>query len=197
VTVIARLRTVDGGSVSTPAWTQSADHVDALVLDRVAPPVLDIGCGPGRHVVALAARGVLTLGIDVTPAALALARANGAPVLERSIFARVPGARRWRTALLLDGNIGIGGDPAALLARTGELLIPGAGRVLVETAAPETRAVARTVRLEVGAGLGPWFELSVVGLDALPDVARRAGFVVDVSWNVGDRWFASLSRAQA
>jgi SAM-dependent methyltransferase len=196
VSVTARIRTAEGGCVSVPAWTHAADLVDTRVLERVAPPVLDIGCGPGRHVLALAARGVLALGIDVTPAAIDLARAHGAPVLERSVFARIPGARRWRTALLLDGNVGIGGDPAALLARTSELLLPSAGRVLVETAAPETRAMARTVRLEIGPTVGPWFELSILGLDALPDVARRTGFVLDESWNYGDRWFASLSRAK-
>ena len=37
--------------------------------------------------------------------------ARGVNVLERSVFAGVPGQGRWRSVLLLDGNIGIGGDP--------------------------------------------------------------------------------------
>ncbi len=53
----------------------------------------------------------------------------------RSVFDRVPGAGRWRTALLLDGNIGIGGDPAALLRRVAELLRRD-GTVLCECDAP-------------------------------------------------------------
>src|SRR5205823_333854 len=82
---------------------------------RAVGPVLDVGCGPGRHVLALARRGVLAVGVDVTPAAVRYARARGAPVFRGSVFAAVPGVGHWRTALLLDGNIGIGGRPVVLL----------------------------------------------------------------------------------
>jgi SAM-dependent methyltransferase len=194
MSAFARLRAIDGAAVDASRWVSHADRIDERVLGRVVAPVLDIGCGPGRHVLALAARGVLTLGIDVSPAAIAVARTRGAPVLERSIFARVPGAGRWRSALLLDGNIGIGGDPAVLLARIGELLVPDAGRVLVEAAPPETRAQRRTVRLELGAHAGPWFELAAIGIDAVPACARAAGFAVADAWRDGDRWFACLTR---
>jgi SAM-dependent methyltransferase len=76
-------------------------------------PVLDIGCGPGRHVHALARRGVLALGVDVSAGALALARARGAAVFEASIFAEVPHPGQWASALLLDGNA----DQAGLSVR--------------------------------------------------------------------------------
>ena len=36
------------------------------VLDHVIGPALDIGCGPGRHLVALAERRVFALGIDIS-----------------------------------------------------------------------------------------------------------------------------------
>ena len=44
---------------------------------RLAPGqrVLDVGCGPGRHVLELTRRGVLALGIDASPEFLALAKA--------------------------------------------------------------------------------------------------------------------------
>ena len=51
--------------------------------------------------------------------------------------ARCPTPGRWRSALLLDGNIGIGGRPARLLARIASLLAPG-GAILVELAGPDT-----------------------------------------------------------
>ncbi len=137
----ARLQVLDGHATDARTWTEAADRIDARILARVVAPVLDVGCGPGRHVAELAASGLVALGIDVSPAALGLARARGACVLERSVFDRVPCAGRWRTALLLDGNIGIGGDPASLLLRIGELLAHRGSRVLVETAPPETRAV--------------------------------------------------------
>ena len=56
----------------------------------------------------------------------------------RDVFGPLPGEGRWDTALLADGNIGIGGDPVALLARVRELLAPE-GRVVVDLAAPGRR----------------------------------------------------------
>ena len=69
---------------------------------------------------------MIALGLDAAAAASEIALARGAPVLQRSIFASVPGAGRWCSALLQDGNIGIGGDPEALLARIRALLRSGA-----------------------------------------------------------------------
>src|SRR5204863_7462240 len=86
-------------------------------LAAMAAPVLDVGCGPGRLVVGLARRGAVALGVDPAPAAVALARGRGAAVLQRSVFDPLPGHGRWRTIVLADGNIGIGGDPVRLLRR--------------------------------------------------------------------------------
>src|SRR4051812_13782284 len=127
------------------AWLGAAGAVDERVLDCARGPVLDVGCGPGRHVHALARRGVLAVGIDISPVAAALARRRGATVLETSIFDRIPGAGSWRTALLLDGNIGIGGHPDALLARLASLVARG-GTVLVELDPPGSGVLRSRVR---------------------------------------------------
>ncbi|MDP9442781.1 MAG: hypothetical protein M3P34_11540, partial [Actinomycetota bacterium] len=63
-----------------------------------------------------------------------------------SVFGALPGEGRWATALLIDGNIGIGGDPVALLRRVAELLRP-AGVVLVELDAPGAPTEVVTVRM--------------------------------------------------
>ena len=123
-------------------WLGRAGAVDERVLDRARGPVLDVGCGPGRHVHALARRGVLGVGVDVSPVAVALARRGGATVLEASIFDRLPGTGSWNSALLLDGNIGIGGSPDALLRRLVGLLARG-GAVLVELDPPGVGVVVR------------------------------------------------------
>lgn len=110
-----------------------ADPADRALLEHCTGPTLDIGCGPGRLAAELAGRGVPALGVDVTPVALLLARASGATVLGRSVFDRLPAEGRWPHALLIDGNIGISGDPRALLERVKELLLPTGATLTVET----------------------------------------------------------------
>ncbi len=134
----------------------------------------------------------MTLGIDVSPPALALARRGGAPVLERSIFERVPGTGRWGTALLLDGNLGIGGCPATLLRRVHELLRAD-GRILVEVCHPGCGTAVERVRLEADGIGGPWFAWAHVGADALGAVAQSAGLEVVRQWSDDDRWFGWLA----
>jgi SAM-dependent methyltransferase len=51
--------------------------VDALGL-RAGQHVLDVGCGPGRHALELARRGITVLGIDASEDFVALARAAAA-----------------------------------------------------------------------------------------------------------------------
>lgn len=191
MSVDAHLALASGERRDARAWVGEADEVDRRVLDRILGPVLDIGCGPGRHVVELARRGIVVLGIDVGASVLSIARRRGAITLERSVFDRVPGAGRWRTALLLDGNVGIGGDPGALLARTRRLLAPG-GTAIVEASAPGAGAPTRAARLVVAGRSGPWFTLATLAADEIAPVASAGGFRVGEEWHDGGRWFAQL-----
>src|SRR5262249_54206860 len=152
-----------------------------MVLARAVPPVLDVGCGPGRHVLALAERGVIALGIAITPAAIDLARRRGASVLARSVFDRVPGAGQWASVLLLDGNVGIGADPAALLERVGALLEPR-GVVLVEVERSGTAPREEVVQLDIGGIGGPWVPWTAVGVDELGAPAAAPGPLVEARW---------------
>jgi SAM-dependent methyltransferase len=162
------------------------------LLDGLPSPVLDVGCGPGRHVVALASMGVVALGVDPAPSAAALARLRGAPVLQRSIFDLAVGEGRWGGALLFDGTIGIGGDPDRLLRRIRTLLRPG-GRAVLEAGAPGSSASVMA-RLETGGLRSPWFPWSRVGADAVERLAAAAGFRVCLVHEARGRWFA---RAEA
>lgn len=172
-------------------WSGPATAEDELILDRAVGPILDIGCGPGRHVLALARRGETVLGLDVTPAAVHLARTRGANVVEGCIFGPVPATGTWATALLLDGNIGIDGHPARLLARVGAVLRPG-GRILVELSPPGTRCPATRVRLEYGTARGPWFAWSTVQASAIGDIANRAGLTLIDCAPIGGRVLARI-----
>jgi SAM-dependent methyltransferase len=172
-------------------WLRDASGADERLVARAAGPVLDVGCGPGRHVHALSLRGVIAVGVDVSPAALHLARARGATVLEASIFHRIPGAGEWRTALLVDGNIGIGGAPAALLRRITSLLSPG-GTILVEVDPPGVGLEIVRMRLEDERRKSHWFDWARVGAEAIAAPAREAGLRVKHSWEDEGRWFAAL-----
>jgi SAM-dependent methyltransferase len=154
--------------------------------------VLDVGCGPGRHLHVLARRGVFGLGVDLSSVAVGLARERGAHAIVGSIFNELPGAGRWRTALLLDGNIGIGGEPVRLLARVGALLA-GGGELLVELDPPGSRTGTVAARLETRDSASAWFAWARVAAGDIEPIACAAGFNVRTSWRRGERWFASLS----
>lgn len=190
------LRLRSGGHRPLPVheWTADASPLEQGLLARIDGPVLDLGCGPGRLVAALAERGITALGVDSSPSAIGLARQRGAAVLERSVFDRLPGIGRWRTTILLDGNIGIGGDAARLLGRCGELLAPG-GSALVEVDPPGHPTEVVEVRLEMGDHHGEWFPWALVGMDGLATVADAEGHRVAETWTESGRWFARIEPA--
>ncbi|HEY1330739.1 MAG TPA: class I SAM-dependent methyltransferase [Actinomycetota bacterium] len=175
-------------------WMGSPTSVEELLLERVIPPALDVGCGPGRLTLSLAQRGVPALGIDAAPTAVVIASGRGAPALRRSIFERLPGEGRWGTVILVDGNVGIGGDPPTLLARLARLLRPG-GRALIEAEPPGAPTDRIRVRIETRSDSGPFFPWARVSIDDLPRLAVQAGFSVRETISSPDRrWFAVLER---
>lgn len=189
------LELANGERIELPVerWTEPSEGDDVL-LDACAGPTIDLGCGPGRLTAALAGRGVVALGVDTSRTAVGLTRRRGASALQRNLFDRLPGEGRWRHALLADGNIGIGGDPAALLRRTARLIAPG-GDVLVELEPPGRGLRHERVRLRPGHADVAWFTWAWVGVDAIAEVAARAGLRVDWTTRRGHRWFARLERS--
>ena len=181
----------------TPLQVDDWLHIragDCSLVERCSGPTLDVGSGPGRLTVALAERGIPVLGIDVTPYAVRISRAAGVLTLLRDVFGRVPGTGRWATVLLADGNIGIGGDPVALLRRVTELLTP-TGQALVEVQPPGSALRAEQVRLRHGAQASSWFPWAYVGVDQIAEIAGNADLAAAETWSIADRWFAVLRRA--
>jgi SAM-dependent methyltransferase len=176
-------------------WSSDADDVDRSLLGQARGPVLDIGCGPGRMVRAAGELGLVALGLDVSPEVVALARRRGLAAALGSVFDRVPAEGLWRTALLIDGNVGIGGDVAALLARCREILAPS-GALVVELHPDDDRDHSYSATLTDGDGSRsaafPWAE---VGLDRLRVLAQASGFTVDRAFMAGGRRFARLARS--
>ncbi len=175
------------------SW-QTLSPADQLVVSRCSGPVIDVGCGPGRFVEALAARGIPALGIDVSGASVSQTRGRGGSALLRDVFRTLPGEGRWRTLLLADGNIGIGGDPRALLARCAELLSRD-GAVVVEVdpdgALDERTAVTLHGPLGRTSTPVPWAR---VGSVALTRYAGATGLLAREDWEAAGRSFVVLRR---
>lgn len=174
-----------------PRWSGPADAVDLVVVARCEPPVIDLGCGPGRMVQALSESGRPALGVDMSSVAVEMSMTRGGLALRRQIEEPLPAEGRWGTALLMDTNIGLGGDVAALLARCVDLVIPG-GLIICEVdrvpERHEVHSVVLQIRDVVSAPL-PWAR---IGAAALMQVATSLDLLLVEEWSSGDRAFVAL-----
>ena len=172
-------------------WLGHAPPEEIQLLERAEPAVLDVGCGPGRHLAGLTRLGVPALGLDIAPGAVALARARGCRVLRQSVFAPIPDSGDWGSALLLDGNLGIDGDPVKLLRRVSSVLRPG-GSVLAEFEPPKATSRELRLRIETGDEISEWFPWALVSIDDLHRISSAACLDIADVWSAGGRWFAQL-----
>lgn len=183
-----RLRRLDA------AWYVDLRPGDEGVLARCTDPTLDLGCGPGRLAAALAASGGRTLGVDISRPAVRLARRRGAPATHGCVFDPLPDEGGWRCALLIDGNIGIGGDPTRLLRRCREL-VDRTGAVLVEVDPPGVASWRGEVAIRDGGRTSDPFPWAFVNAGTLAGHARDAGLAVLDTWTEAGRCFTHLTRA--
>jgi 2-polyprenyl-3-methyl-5-hydroxy-6-metoxy-1,4-benzoquinol methylase len=203
------------GTTRVQAFTTGTEQevdflVDALAL---APGmrILDAGCGPGRHALALAARGFDVLGVDLSPDFVQLAR-HAAHVLEvtHRVSFEIADLRSLEFAgefdaviCLCQGGVGLLGgsdDEAVVLERFRAALRPG-GRVAVSAfnayfalrhlEAGDTFDAARGVNHEVATlqnahGDRREFDLWTTCFTPreLTLMAGRAGLVVDALYGV-------------
>jgi SAM-dependent methyltransferase len=107
------------------SFTKGTEQEVAFLVDSLnlqpGMRVLDVGCGPGRHAHALAARGITVHGVDISPRFIELA-AEGAPASSNATF-EVADARALAfdhefdvVMSLCQGGFGLVGedDPAVL-----------------------------------------------------------------------------------
>ena len=183
--------------LALPVWCAPADAVDRLVLEKLLTSVpaggtvLDVGCGPGRHASYLARSGMSVLGVDVCAAAVTRARTGRVAALQTDVFQPLPAEGRWDAALLLDGNIGLCGDPYALLSVLRGVLAPG-GRLLIEVD-PENITDRRWLQLCSESRHSAPFRWARLGRTGLRQAAHELGFPVLAEWRLGGRQFGLLA----
>lgn len=191
----ARARAATPVTMDVSRWNADADAADLSLLASVRGPVLDIGSGPGRMVRAARDLGLEALGIDVSRAAIRLARELGGSFARASVFGAVPRSGWWQTALLVDGNVGIGGDVRVLLQRCEELLNP-TGEILVEVdGRPDHEAHYLGEVVDARGRRSATFPWAEIGRDRLVELLPALDLVLAEHWTVGDRSFCRLARA--
>lgn len=177
-------------------WNADADLADLTLLRAATGPLLDIGCGPGRMVRAARQVGLEVLGVDVSATAVAIAREAGLPVIQGSIFDRVPREGHWQTVLLVDGNVGIGGDVRALLRRCMQLVADG-GDIVIELHDDRDMHDSYTAHL-VGTdgGLSEIFPWAQIGINPMVDLSIELGLCFRQAWESSGRTFCRLATAK-
>lgn len=175
-------------------WNADADDADLTLLLSVTGPLLDIGCGPGRMVRAAEALGILAVGIDVSAAAIDVASGLGGVFYQGTVFDPVPGEGDWQTALLVDGNVGIGGSIAGLLHRCRQLLAPE-GEIVVELDPDPDHEDHYLGQVVDAAGRAsatfPWAE---IGLNRIVRLLPQLQLELVQSWDIDGRSFCRLAK---
>ena len=113
-------------------------------------------------------------------------------MLEGSVFDAVPNQGTWQTVLLVDGNIGIGGDVHSLLHRCAELVAPE-GEIVVELHADrDMNSVYSGQLVGTDGGVSESFPWAQIGLDPMVDHAAELGLDLGQAWELGGRTFCRL-----
>ncbi|WP_166655407.1 class I SAM-dependent methyltransferase [Actinorugispora endophytica] len=186
----------------TPA--EELSGLDRWACERARGRVLDVGCGAGRHALALRGMGRAVVGLDASPGAVRVARGRGVEAVVGTVQEPPPGLGVFDTVLLLGNNLGLLGGReqartvleglAGLVAPGGRLIGSGfdpradgtgPGRADADHAAyhawnRERGRMPGQVRMRVrdGGVATPWFDYLLLSCQEL------AGIVEPTPWRI-------------
>lgn len=130
------------------AFTMGTEQEVEFLVDQLGlgpgMRVLDVGCGPGRHSIALARRGIVTHGVDLSPDFVALAEQAAkdedvAATFEVGDVRELEENGKYDAVICLcQGGFGLlgGDDDAAVVHRIGRAVQPGGRLALTAFSAP-------------------------------------------------------------
>jgi SAM-dependent methyltransferase len=169
------------------------------LLADVEGPVLDLGCGAGRHALHLEERGLDVCAIDNSPGAIEVCRRRGVHDARLADLRDPPSDTAWATVLLLCGNFGLAGgwdETRALLRSLHDVCRPDAV-VIADSVNPllnddpasvayreAKRASGRYVgevglRLRYGSYVTPYWSLLNLPPEDVPTLVEGTGWVVE------------------
>jgi SAM-dependent methyltransferase len=184
-------------------YLQPADALgplDRWACEQACGRVLDVGCGAGRHALALMARGLDVTGLDPSAGAVRVAAGRGVRAIRGSADSLPSDLGSFDTLLLLGHNLGLlesrqrAGDVLATLAT---LVRPG-GRLIGSAINPYwfknpeqvayldfNRARSRMpgqqrIRVRDGCVSSAWFDYLTLSIDEL------RGLVAGSPWTLAD-----------
>jgi len=173
-------------------------------LGPLGTPVLDVGCGNGRHLALAATMGLWGLGVDVSPRMLAIARqrvpeGTGLVAGDARLLPLPDGLAGAAMAVAMLHHVPEAEGRQGVMGEMARVARPGAP-VLVSVWAlddPEVAGRARARADPQGDGrdlLVPWRAVEgshvdryyrVIGLAELVDLVARAGLAVVRAWDAG------------
>ena len=175
-------------------------EVEKRALRWVKGRVLDVGCGPGRHLLWLQESGFTVTGIDVSPLAVEVARIRGARdcrIMDARDIMFPPSS--FETILMMGNNFGIAGDVEETreMLRAFHRITTDEGCIIatsidpLETDRPShlayherNRQMGRppglvTLRLEFMGEVSPWFNLLLAMPEEMAEIAEASGWQLD------------------
>jgi len=189
-------------------------------IAEVSGPVLDVGCGAGRHLLWFEKHGIDATGIDASNAAIEICRLRGCKsVYERDVMSNFDSLALTKAATitLFGNNVGIGGtfDGACTLFRTLGRLAEPSGRIIVtgfNVAATENPIHLVYQELNIADGrrrgeikmqfkykgqIGPWIPWYHPQPSEIEEIAVSSGWVVDKLTILDTGLFWALLNRQA
>ena len=143
-------------------------------------PVLDLGAGAGRASLYLQERGMAVTAVESSPGAADVCRRRGVADVRVGDLNDPPTDQRWRTVLLLCGNLGLGGSwegNQRLLRRLAAVSAPGA--LLIGDSVDGGGRAEIGLRIRYGDLVTPWWRQRNVAARELPDLVRGTGWSID------------------
>jgi SAM-dependent methyltransferase len=185
-------------------WTPQ--EIEALGKAKI--PVLDMGCGPGRHLIDLQRRG-FAVGLDISTTVLEVCRKRGGRLLVLGRITRLPfKGRSFATALMMGNGLGLAGGVETTLKGLGEVhrILRDSGLIIAHTSDPldpesgiheeyRLQNISRgkppgllRIRVAYGGVTGQWFNLMLMPKADAVSILERSGFAVQRAL----RWDSSI-----